>query len=86
MMEDGPRIANLLLEGIWDENVRTEETAALLGVLISGRAVGLPNSVEQVELDVSALGQARWVPWDFWFCNARRNICRMRRTCISRWT
>ena len=40
-MDDGPRIANLMLEGIWDENVRTEETAALLGALASGRAIAL---------------------------------------------
>lgn len=30
MTEDGPLIANLMLDGIWDENVRTEELAAML--------------------------------------------------------
>lgn len=29
MTQDGPRLANLMLDGIWDENIRTEETAAL---------------------------------------------------------
>lgn len=28
MTDQGPRVANLLLEGIWDEDVRTEEAAA----------------------------------------------------------
>ncbi len=41
MLEEGPRIANLLLEGIWDENVRTEEMAALIDPLVRGNPIGL---------------------------------------------
>ena len=29
MTDDGPIIANLMLDGIWDENIRTEELRAL---------------------------------------------------------
>ncbi len=39
MTDDGPRIANLMLDGIWDEDIRTEEMARLVGPLISGGAV-----------------------------------------------
>ena len=39
MTDAGPRIANLMLDGIWDEDIRTEEMARLVGPLISGSAV-----------------------------------------------
>ena len=41
MTGDGPRIANLMLDGIWDEEIRTEEMARLVDPLIRGRAVAL---------------------------------------------
>ena len=40
MSDRGPRIANLMLSGIWDENIRTEEVKALLDPVIRGHAVG----------------------------------------------
>ncbi|MDX1906986.1 MAG: sugar-binding protein [Bacteroidia bacterium] len=39
MTPDGPIMANLLLEGIWDENINTEKQAAFTQPLIEGRAV-----------------------------------------------
>jgi hypothetical protein len=39
MTDAGPRIANLLLEGIWDEDVRTEKTSGLIDALLWGSAV-----------------------------------------------
>ncbi len=39
MTEQGPRIANLMLEGIFDENIRTTATAALLSPFSNGTAV-----------------------------------------------
>ena len=39
MTDDGPRIANLMLDGIWDENIRTEEMARLVDPLLRGGAV-----------------------------------------------
>ena len=39
MTDRGPRIANLMLEGIWDENVRTEQMAAMMDPLIRGQVV-----------------------------------------------
>ena len=39
MTDEGPRIANLMLDGIWDEDVRTEDLARMIDPLISGRAV-----------------------------------------------
>ena len=41
MTADGPRIANLMLDGIWDEEIRTEEMARLVTPLLSGRAVAV---------------------------------------------
>lgn len=38
MTDQGPSIANLLLDGIHDKNVRTPETAALLSGIAGGRA------------------------------------------------
>jgi hypothetical protein len=32
----GPRVANLMLDGIFDENVRTAESAALLKKILGG--------------------------------------------------
>jgi len=39
MTDAGPRVANLLLEGIWDEDVRTEKTSGLMDALLWGSAV-----------------------------------------------
>ena len=39
MTDEGPRIANLMLDGIWDEDVLTEDLARMIGPLLSGRAV-----------------------------------------------
>ena len=39
MSDRGPRIANLMLDGIWDENVRTEEVRDLLAPIIRGKAI-----------------------------------------------
>lgn len=41
MTEAGPRVANLMLEGIWDKNVRTARTAEMIDGLIYGRAVSI---------------------------------------------
>ena len=41
MTGDGPRIANLMLDGIWDEEIRTEEMARLVTPLLGGRAVAV---------------------------------------------
>ena len=40
MEGDGPRLSNLMLDGIWDENVRTERTAELVDALFDGSALG----------------------------------------------
>ena len=42
MTEQGPRLANLMLEGIRDENIRSEQTAALLDPLITGQILEIP--------------------------------------------
>jgi hypothetical protein len=39
MTDQGPILANLLLEGIWDENIRTEEMAARMKSFLEGRAL-----------------------------------------------
>jgi hypothetical protein len=39
MTGQGPRVANLMLEGIWDENIRTERLAALVDPLIWGGVI-----------------------------------------------
>ncbi|NUN95062.1 MAG: metallophosphoesterase [Candidatus Omnitrophica bacterium] len=39
MTDEGPVLANLLLEGIWDENIRTEEVAVAMQAVLEGRAV-----------------------------------------------
>ena len=36
MTDGGPRVANLMLEGIWDKDVRTAETAAIVDALLMG--------------------------------------------------
>ncbi len=41
MTDQGPRVANLMLEGIWDENIRTERIAALVDPLIKGGALAI---------------------------------------------
>ena len=41
MTDQGPRVANLMLEGIWDKNVRTVELAQLVDGIIRGRAVSV---------------------------------------------
>ena len=40
MGDDSPQISNLMLDGIWDENVRTERTAELVDALYDGSALG----------------------------------------------
>jgi len=39
MTDAGPRVANLMLEGIWDENVRTEGVATMVDALLWGGAI-----------------------------------------------
>lgn len=39
MTDQGPRVANLMLEGIWDKDIRNEETAALVDGLLGGTAI-----------------------------------------------
>ncbi len=39
MTDQGPRVTNLLLKSIWDEKVRTQETAALIDGLVRGDAI-----------------------------------------------
>lgn len=41
MTEEGPRIANLLLEGIWDEDIRTAEMAELTDPLVRDNFLGV---------------------------------------------
>lgn len=44
MTDSGPRIANLLLDGIWDEDIRTESVARKLEQLIHDRVVRVARS------------------------------------------
>src|SRR5439155_22997199 len=39
MTDKGPRIANLLLDGIWDENILTEKMAKTMRTALEGKAV-----------------------------------------------
>jgi len=39
MTRQGPRVANLLLEGVWDENIRTQRIAALVDPLVWGGVI-----------------------------------------------
>lgn len=39
MTDQGPRIANLLLDGIWDEHLRTQEMADVMRHALSGKAL-----------------------------------------------
>jgi hypothetical protein len=39
MTDQGPRIANLLLDGIWDESIRTEQMARTMRTALAGKAV-----------------------------------------------
>lgn len=39
MTPEGPRIANLMLDGIWDDNIRTKEFAALIQPALYGNVV-----------------------------------------------
>ena len=55
MKDHGPRIANLMLEGVRDEDIRTEEDAALLDPILSGDAV----QHDPVYLDGERFGVAR---------------------------
>ncbi|MFP6590349.1 MAG: metallophosphoesterase [Candidatus Latescibacterota bacterium] len=59
MFDEGPRIANLMLEGIWDENVRTKETAALLGSLMSGGAIAMRPVFSEEEIFGGATSELR---------------------------
>jgi len=54
MTDQGPRIANLMLEGIHDEDIRTSETAALLSPFSRGAAVAF----EPIELPGPTVDQA----------------------------
>ena len=42
MTNDGPIVANLMLEGIWDSDIRTEQTAAFTDPLLRGTAIAIP--------------------------------------------
>ena len=42
MMDDGPKVTNLMLDGIWDEDIRTEEIVAYTRPLLSGDAIAIP--------------------------------------------
>ncbi|MBE7559754.1 metallophosphoesterase [bacterium] len=55
MKDDGPRLANLMLEGIRDENIRTTEDVALLNPILSGNAI----VHDPVYLDGERFGSAR---------------------------
>src|SRR6185436_20020313 len=39
MTDRGPLLANLFLDGIWDENVRTEEMTKMISGALHGKAV-----------------------------------------------
>jgi len=39
MTDEGPVMANLMLQGIWDENIRTEDIAEAMNNMMSGRTV-----------------------------------------------
>jgi hypothetical protein len=39
MTDEGPVLANLMLDGIWDENIRTEDVAVAMDAVLGGRAV-----------------------------------------------
>jgi hypothetical protein len=39
MTEEGPVIANLMLDGIWDENIRTPEIASAMDAVVEGRVL-----------------------------------------------
>ena len=39
MTDGGPRIANLMLDGIWDENILTEDTRGIVASAVRGRSV-----------------------------------------------
>ncbi|MEW6750355.1 MAG: metallophosphoesterase [Candidatus Latescibacterota bacterium] len=50
MTEGGPRVANLMLEGIWDEDIRTARVAAIVdAVLMGGVVAPAPVFVERGE-------------------------------------
>ena len=38
-LDEGPRIANLMIDGIWDEDDLTEDLARMIGPLLSGSAL-----------------------------------------------
>ncbi|MBT3345961.1 MAG: hypothetical protein HN712_15050 [Gemmatimonadetes bacterium] len=59
MTDGGPRIANLMLDGIWDEDVRTAGTAALLGSLTSGRVIGMRPIFSEATLFEQAVSELR---------------------------
>ena len=42
MTDDGPKVANLMLAGIWDADVRNEQTAALTTPITRGSAINIP--------------------------------------------
>lgn len=59
MTDAGPRIANLMLEGIWDKNVRTEETAALVHAVLAGGAISAEPIFAEDNTFTSATTQLR---------------------------
>ena len=70
MTDEGPRIANLMLDGIWDEDVRTEDLARMIDPLISGRAVivtpimGVSDQFRSGETEIRVTNDAD-VPLEF---------------------
>jgi len=59
MTDAGPRIANLMLEGIWDENVRTAETAELVSAVLSGAAISVSPIFAEATAFTSAVTELR---------------------------
>ena len=43
MTPEGPRLANLMLSGIWDENVATEKSRALVSELVNSARIVVPT-------------------------------------------
>ena len=42
MTDDGPEVANLMLDGVWDEEIRNEQIVALTDPLLRGWAISIP--------------------------------------------
>ena len=59
MAPDGPRIANLMLDGIFDENVFTEDIGRVLGHLLSGNALAVSPIFAEGDTFQGASAQVR---------------------------